>query len=181
MSPRGNRVVVFVVDDEPVIASTLELILLAKGYDARSFVDLLDALLVAQSVTPNLLISDVIMPQMNGFDLASNLTERHSDCKILMVSGQTEVADLYSTIKSKGCSFELMAEPVPSDELLSKIEELLQHLYKRAVDAVLSRKAHSGLQEWSADPNTECYDCACSILAIPRRPVSGSATLRSPL
>jgi hypothetical protein len=88
---------------------------------------------------------------------------------------------MYSTIRSKGYSFELRRSQFTLKNCFARLKNFFSYLYERAVDAVLSRKAHSGLQEWSTDPYTECYDCACSILAIPRRPVSGSATLRSPL
>jgi hypothetical protein len=43
MPPQPSRSIVFVVDDESIIASTFELILISSGFDARSFVDPLEA------------------------------------------------------------------------------------------------------------------------------------------
>ncbi|HEX3893459.1 MAG TPA: response regulator [Terracidiphilus sp.] len=117
--------IVFVVDDEPIIASTLELILRAKGFDARSFVNPIDALQVAQSVAPHILISDVMMPEMNGFDLAIHVTTLHPSCKALMVSGQTATGDLFLAVKARGYKFDVLPKPVHPDELLQKIEELI--------------------------------------------------------
>jgi DNA-binding response OmpR family regulator len=57
-----NRLIAFVVDDGNVIASTLELILIKQGFDARSFVDPVDALRAAQSTSPDLLLTDVVIP-----------------------------------------------------------------------------------------------------------------------
>ena len=68
-SSRSSRSIAFVVDDEDVIASTLELILLSEGFEARSFVDPHDALVASQTSTPDLLLTDVLMPGINGIEL----------------------------------------------------------------------------------------------------------------
>ena len=61
---------IFVVDDEPTIASSLAAILRIHGFLARYFVDPLEALDAAKVEPPDLLISDVVMPQLSGVDLA---------------------------------------------------------------------------------------------------------------
>lgn len=70
MSRQENGLIIFVVDDEKLIASTLSLILTGRGFYARSFLDPFDALRAAQSTVPDLLLSDVVMPNMNGIELA---------------------------------------------------------------------------------------------------------------
>jgi PleD family two-component response regulator len=69
MSKQRDKTIGNIVDDELMIATTLK-IMIRQGFDARSFVNPLDALQAAQSVPPDLLISHVVMQQMNGFDLA---------------------------------------------------------------------------------------------------------------
>jgi CheY-like chemotaxis protein len=54
---------IFVVDDEPVIASTLATILQMNGFSAKFFTSPLEALNAARSKAPDLLISDVTMPE----------------------------------------------------------------------------------------------------------------------
>jgi CheY-like chemotaxis protein len=58
------------VDDEAAIAFTQAAILKINGYDARSFVNPLEALEAITTVRPDLLITDVMMPEMSGIDLA---------------------------------------------------------------------------------------------------------------
>ena len=124
MRRNGKAMIVYVVDDEYPIASALELILLAKGYDSRSFADPLDALEAARSNSPDLLISDVAMPNMNGIELAIQITQICPACKVLLFSGQMATGALYSDAQAKGYGFELLAKPVHLNELFNKIEEL---------------------------------------------------------
>jgi DNA-binding response OmpR family regulator len=123
---KSNRTVAFIVDDEDVIASTLELILLSEGFDARSFVDPLDALKAAHSVKPNLLVTDVIMPNMSGIELAIQIRHLHPECSILLSSGQIVTSELLATASSAGHHFDILPKPVHPTILLQRITELLQ-------------------------------------------------------
>src|ERR1035438_2000723 len=70
MLKRRRQPLVFVVDDEHMIASSLATILRHLGFDATSFTDPLAALKAAHSQHPDLLITDVVMPQLSGIELA---------------------------------------------------------------------------------------------------------------
>lgn len=119
-----NRWIAFVVDDENVIASTLELILISQGFDARSFVDPVDALNALSSVSPDLLLSDVIMPHMTGIELAIQVKLACPDCKVLLSSGQIATSELLVAASSAGHHFEILPKPVHPTTLIQKIEEL---------------------------------------------------------
>jgi CheY-like chemotaxis protein len=122
--PQQRRRLAFVVDDENLIASTLELILLHKGFDARSFVDPIEALQAVQFLAPDVLVTDVIMPGMNGIELAIQVTQGCADCKVLLFSGQTATSDLLVDARSRGHHFEILAKPVHPSELLEKLNEM---------------------------------------------------------
>ena len=92
--PEKPRPVAFVVDDEEVIASTLAAILKISGFASMAFADPWEALRTAESQPPSLVISDVIMPGMNGIDLAIRIKSKCPNCKILLFSGQAATADL---------------------------------------------------------------------------------------
>jgi DNA-binding NtrC family response regulator len=123
MSQPRTQLRVFVVDDEFVIASTLGLILRHKGFDAISFHTPLDALQAASSQAPDLLISDVVMPQLSGIELAIRLQEQCPNCKVLLFSGQAATAGLLETARANGHNFEILAKPVHPTDLLRKIAE----------------------------------------------------------
>lgn len=126
MGPSNSgRTVAFVVDDEDVIASTLELILLSRGFAVRSFVDPMDAAEAARSVKPDFLLTDVMMPKLNGIELAIKVKEINPACCILLFSGQASTSDLLARASEEGHCFDVLAKPVHPLDLLSKITELM--------------------------------------------------------
>ena len=126
MGPSNSgRTVAFVVDDEDVIASTLELILLSRGFAVRSFVDPTDAAEAARVEKPDFLLTDVMMPKLNGIELALKVKELNPRCCVLLFSGQASTSDLLARASEEGHCFDVLAKPVHPLELLEKIQELL--------------------------------------------------------
>lgn len=117
------RPVVLVVDDESVIADTVAEILSRSGYAAMATYDANDALETALISPPEMLITDVILPGMNGVELALKIRRIFPDCKILLFSGQAVSVDLLATAKSSGHHFNLLSKPVHPKELLARVSE----------------------------------------------------------
>jgi DNA-binding NtrC family response regulator len=116
---------VFVVDDEPVIATSLAMILrLNGGFRARPFTQPLEALEAARLDAPDLLISDVVMPELSGIELAIRVRERCPNCKVLLFSGQAATAHLLETAGANGHHFEILLKPVHPADLLTRIRGL---------------------------------------------------------
>jgi DNA-binding NtrC family response regulator len=122
MSPRC----IFIVDDEPVIASSLAAILRLNGFSARFFTSPLEALAAARLESPDLVISDVAiaMPGISGVDLAIQLRAQYPRCKILLFSGQATTMDLLEDARAQGYDFRLLQKPVHPSEFLYEIGEL---------------------------------------------------------
>ena len=109
---------VFVVDDEGTISSTLAAILRLSGYRAESFTNPLEALSSTMEEPPDLLISDVVMPQMSGVELAIQIRALCPSCKILLFSGQAATADFLTQAREDGhdfnCSAKRFTQKIPS-------------------------------------------------------------------
>ena len=116
---------VFVVDDEQVIAFTLAAILNQSGFTATAFTDPRQALVSAETDTPDFLISDVMMPQLNGIDLGVQFKAIYPNCRILLFSGQAATSDLLDTARAQGHDFEVMSKPVHPNELLAALGALV--------------------------------------------------------
>lgn len=115
---------IFVVDDEPVIASTLAVIFNMNGYSTRCFTEPMGVLAAAQSDVPDLLISDVAMPGLCGIDLAMQMRAQNPKCKILLFSGQAATLDLLENARSQGHNFQLLEKPVHPSTMLSRVAAL---------------------------------------------------------
>ena len=115
---------IFVVDDERVISHTLALILGHNGMDALPFTNPVHALEAAKASAPDLLISDVMMPEMSGIDLAIAFRSLCPECKILLFSGQSITADLLRAAREQGHNFQLLSKPIHPADLLAAIQSL---------------------------------------------------------
>lgn len=115
---------IFVVDDEKVIGETLTTILQRCGYAASFFTNPLEALTRARSDTPDLLISDVVMPQLSGIDLAIRMKQLCPACRIMLISGQTGTRDLLLPAREQGHDFRLLSKPIYPTDLLREISHL---------------------------------------------------------
>lgn len=87
---------VLVVDDEKVIADSLTAILCASGYAAKAVYSASGAMIAAGNLIPHMLISDVLMPDVNGIELADYFAEHHPDCAIMLMSGDSTTSDMVS-------------------------------------------------------------------------------------
>ena len=121
MTVNKKKPKVLVVDDERVIADTLAIILGQHGYDASAAYSGVAAVEFARSSGPDLIISDVFMPDMNGIEAAIQIRKFLPSCKILLFSGQAATADLLENARAQGHEFEILAKPVHPQDLLAKL------------------------------------------------------------
>jgi DNA-binding NtrC family response regulator len=111
---------VFVVDDEPSIASTLADILRMSGFAATAFTNPLEALEAARHHAPHLLVSDVAMLALSGIELAIELKRMDLDCNILLFSGHSATHDLLHQARARGFDFQVLPKPLPPQRLIEE-------------------------------------------------------------
>jgi CheY-like chemotaxis protein len=114
---------ILVVDDEPVIANTIADILSGSGFEATAVYNGLSALDIARKQCPDTVVSDVVMPQMNGIDMAISIKKNCPKTRILLLSGQAGTADLMEAARKQGHNFELLSKPLKPDLLLKKLSQ----------------------------------------------------------
>jgi len=114
---------VLVADDEQVIANTLTIILNRSGFEAYAVYSGEAAITALSTFQPDLFISDVVMPGMNGIEAAIVVRSQRPSCKILLFSGQAATADLLQTARAHGHSFEIIAKPIHPTDLLAKLRK----------------------------------------------------------
>lgn len=114
---------ILIVDDEPKILELTKNILSSHGYKVFCASNGKEALTLLKNETVNLVLSDVIMPDMDGFELAHMINSMYPNIKIQLSSG-------FENIKGKSVTNEilsenLLAKPFTSTQLLKKIQGLL--------------------------------------------------------
>ena len=120
-----NLPLVLVVDDERLIADTLSAILRKSGFSTVTAYDPRSALRLLQDIQPDLLITDVNMPGMNGVELAIELCKVVPDCKVLLFSAHAGAADLVLDACEQGHDFLFLAKPVHPSVMVTRVAELL--------------------------------------------------------
>jgi DNA-binding NtrC family response regulator len=114
---------IIVVDDEPIIADTLVDILNGEGYEAVAVSDGASAIKWAHMIEPDVVISDVIMPNINGIDSAKEILKIRPQCRIILFSGQAASMELLEEANRAGFQFEVLPKPINPDRLLLILDE----------------------------------------------------------
>jgi pilus assembly protein CpaE len=130
----GERIVF--ADDEEQIRKLLSTYLTRQGYDVVVATDGFEALKAIRQQPPALVITDVMMPHMNGFELTRRLRSDHKTARIpvLMLSARKEADDVL-TGYSEGAD-EYVAKPVEMSVLAAKIDVLLKRVRTTAGEVV---------------------------------------------
>jgi CheY-like chemotaxis protein len=115
---------VLVIDDEADIADSLTDILILHGYDAVAFHDGLSAIESARSHCPDIVVSDVVMPKLNGVDTVAAIHEFCPEVRIVLLSGQALTMDILEKARAAGRDFEVLPKPIHPYLLLKKISLL---------------------------------------------------------
>jgi CheY-like chemotaxis protein len=121
--PRGNGETILVVEDEAALGRVVTRILANGGYRVLSAASGPQALELFEEGGCDLLLTDVIMPEMSGRRLAELLHERRPDLPILYMSGYSNGLLGATHILDHGIA--LIEKPFAARELLEKVDELL--------------------------------------------------------
>ena len=117
-----NETAILIVDDIPVNVDVLRKTLAVKGYSISMAPSGEMALKIAPKIKPDLILMDVMMPGMDGFETCRKLKENpvFENTPILFVTGKTETVDIVEAFKSGGADY--ITKPFRSEEVLARIE-----------------------------------------------------------
>lgn len=115
---------VMVVDDERDICTAVERLISGAGYECCSALDGAEAIALYEEEKPDVVILDVMMPGMNGFEVCKELRMRDDRVGIIMLSAKSDIVDK-SMGFSAGCD-DYISKPFNADELLMRIGAALR-------------------------------------------------------
>tara|TARA_Y100000310_G_scaffold345733_1_gene468991 strand:- start:3346 stop:3693 length:348 start_codon:yes stop_codon:yes gene_type:complete len=115
-----------VIEDEPNISKLISFILENNGYEVLQAYIGLEGIEMAKKELPKMIILDVMMPKMDGFEVAQELKKEEltKDIPILMLSSAAQYRDKVKGLESGAMDY--LTKPFDKDELLSKINEYIK-------------------------------------------------------
>jgi|CZKL01.1.fsa_nt_gi CheY-like chemotaxis protein len=116
-----NRPRVLLVDDERLSADTRALILNRSGFETQAAYSADTAVEMAMALKPDVLISNLVMQQMSGVELAVRIGQRLPGCRVILLSNYTGVPDKLEHANAQGFSIEILGKPVHPQVLLDHL------------------------------------------------------------
>jgi two-component system, OmpR family, alkaline phosphatase synthesis response regulator PhoP len=123
--PAKNKILI--ADDNQANRELLEAYLAAYDCETDIAVDGQDTLAKVKSFQPDLILLDVMMPKLNGFEVCQKLREDPTTKKVmvLMVTALNEAGDIERGVKAGTDDF--VSKPVNKNELLKRVQFMLKH------------------------------------------------------
>ncbi len=123
IGPRGESSLprILVVDDERLIADTIVQILNRNGFVAEAAYSGLHAIDLSKLYCPELVLSDVMMPHVDGVEAAIAIREHCPDTRIVLFSGQAATVEILARARERGFDFELLPKPIHPTQLIKHL------------------------------------------------------------
>lgn len=115
---------ILVVEDNSDMRELFCTVLTDSGYHAIAATDGIDALNIMEKEYIDLIIADIMMPNMDGYELTSSLRDAHYELPILIVTAKDQFADMQKAFHSG--SDDYMIKPINLSELILRVEALLR-------------------------------------------------------
>jgi len=137
-SDQKSEIRVLVVDDEASARSGLEKLLRQEGYEVESASDGENALSLVSDRPPDVVVTDLKMPRMDGMQLLAKLREQNAEIPVIVVTAFGDVASAVGAMRAGAADY--LTKPVDFDALLVSIERVLERRDLRVEADTLRRQ-----------------------------------------
>ncbi|WP_023986104.1 MULTISPECIES: response regulator transcription factor [Mycobacteriaceae] len=120
----GKPIQVLVVDDEPVLAELVSMALRYEGWDIATAGDGAAALALARDNPPDVVVLDVMLPDMSGLDVLRSLRERQPGLPLLLLTAKDSVEDRIAGLTAGGDDY--VTKPFSIEEVVLRLRALLR-------------------------------------------------------
>lgn len=122
------RVRILVVDDDPIGGRMLQFLLSEQGYHVDIVDNARGALALVERTPPDLMLLDVNLPQLNGFDLYQRLRDQSYDLPVIFVTAKGELEDRLQGLRMGADDY--ICKPFQPAELAARVEAVLRRYRK---------------------------------------------------
>jgi two-component system OmpR family response regulator len=116
---------VLVVDDEPNIVDVVSMALRHHGFDVDAAQSGAGALTRVRECRPDVMVLDVMLPDMDGFEVARRLENEHAGVPILFLTARDAMADKLRGLTTGGGDY--VTKPFSLEELIARLRNILRH------------------------------------------------------
>lgn len=116
---------VWVVDDEDAVRGVLEAMMRELGYAVRAFEKAQDVLDAMATESPDVVITDVRMPGMNGLELTRAMLDKDPGIIVMILTGFPSIPDAVETIRAGAVDF--LSKPCRIEEIRIRLERALEN------------------------------------------------------
>ncbi len=121
----ARQVDILVIDDEQVILDAVEKICGAEGYSIETAADGQNGLERIRAASSRIILCDIMMPQVDGFQILQEAQRLTPDVPVVMATGYTTVENAVRSLREGAIDF--VPKPFTSDELLSAVRRALRY------------------------------------------------------
>ncbi len=125
---KKDKLKILIVDDESDITTALKMYLELQGFQIDAFTNPADALTQFKARFYHLLILDIKMPEMNGFELYKEIKKKDETVKVFFLTALSEMHD-YDAFKKEVFPKEgeryFIAKPIENEEILKRINTII--------------------------------------------------------
>jgi two-component system response regulator HydG len=140
-SAKKAKARILVVDDDESARSAMEKLLVSEGYAVETVEDGVAALEAAANAPPDVVVSDLSMPRMDGMELVKRIRQQDPQIPVLVVTSATDLKSAILTMKAGAEDY--LTKPVDFDELILAIERAIQRRDVRVEAENLRRQIRS--------------------------------------
>ena len=132
----GKPINVLVVDDEPVLAELVSMALRYEGWDIATAGDGASALALARETPPDVVVLDVMLPDMSGLDVLHELRQQIPGLPLLLLTAKDSVEDRIAGLTAGGDDY--VTKPLSLEELVARLRGLMRRAgARRAASSAL--------------------------------------------
>ena len=129
----GNPISVLVVDDESVLAEMVSMALRYEGWNIATAADGAAAIAAARAERPDVVVLDVMLPDMSGLDVLRRLREQHPRLPVLLLTAKDAVEDRIAGLTAGGDDY--VTKPFSIEEVVLRLRALLRRTGVTTVDS----------------------------------------------
>lgn len=186
MTQQGENIRALVVDDEPALSELLSMALRYEGWEVQTASNGLEALTAVRTFAPDVMVLDIMMPELDGMSVIRRLREEGAEVPVLFLSAKDAVDDRIAGLTAGGDDY--VTKPFSLEEVVARLRALVRrsHLLLEATpdpvirvgDLVLNEDSYEVARDGESIELTSTeFELLRFLMRNPRRVVSKAQIL----